>query len=57
MTFRNRELPDYVTSKWLRFTFVSKFVSTYVTFVSQTENPWDIRRPGGQGDAGDLGRD
>ncbi|KAF8483697.1 hypothetical protein DFH94DRAFT_723573 [Russula ochroleuca] len=35
---RREELPDYVTSKWFRYTFVS----TYITFVGQTEDPCDV---------------
>jgi hypothetical protein len=35
---RSEELPEYVTPKWFRFTFVS----TYMTFISQTADPWDV---------------
>lgn len=36
---RDREpIPDFVTMKWFRQTFVS----TYMAFVGQVENPWEM---------------
>jgi hypothetical protein len=35
---QHKEFPDYVTPKWFRFTFVS----TYMTFISQTADAWDV---------------
>jgi hypothetical protein len=32
------EFPDYVTAAWFRHTFVS----TYMAFVGQTADPWDV---------------
>ncbi|KAN0130427.1 hypothetical protein V8E53_011828, partial [Lactarius tabidus] len=32
------ELPTFITAKWFRFTFVS----TYMTFVAQTADPWEV---------------
>ena len=31
-------MPNYVTTKWFRQTFVS----TYMAFISQTTNPWEV---------------
>lgn len=30
--------PDNIDSKWMRYTFIS----TYISFVSQTADPWDV---------------
>lgn len=35
---RREELPDGVLEKW----FWSRFVSTYMAFVGQTADPWDV---------------
>ena len=35
---RNEELPDWVDVQWFRHTFVT----TYMAFVGQTLNPWDV---------------
>jgi hypothetical protein len=35
---RNEGLPEWVNPQWFRFTFVS----TYMMFVGQTLNPWDV---------------
>ena len=35
---RNEELPRWIDSQWFRHTFVT----TYMAFVGQTTNPWDV---------------
>ena len=35
---RNEELPDWVEQHWFRYTFVT----TYIAFVGQTADPWDV---------------
>jgi len=35
---RYDELPDWVDAHWFRYTFVT----TYMAFVGQTVNPWDV---------------
>ena len=35
---RNEELPDWVGSHWFRHTFVT----TYMAFIGQTTDPWDV---------------
>ena len=35
---RDEELPNFVSPKWFRYTFVS----TYIAFVSQTPDPWYV---------------
>ncbi|KAF8502579.1 hypothetical protein JB92DRAFT_2973067 [Gautieria morchelliformis] len=35
---RNEDLPDWIDGKWFRHTFVT----TYMAFVGQTINPWDV---------------
>jgi hypothetical protein len=35
---RNEELPDWVEPQWFRHTFVT----TYMAFVGQTTDPWDV---------------
>ena len=35
---RGEELPDGVPEEWFRYTFVS----TYLAFVGQTADPWDV---------------
>jgi hypothetical protein len=35
---RNEELPEWVELQWFRHTFVT----TYMAFVGQTYNPWDV---------------
>jgi hypothetical protein len=35
---RREALPNHVTPKWFRYTFVS----TYIDFVGQTANPWKV---------------
>ena len=35
---RNEELPDWVNQHWFRHIFVT----TYMAFVGQTADPWDV---------------
>jgi hypothetical protein len=35
---RNEGLPDWVDAQWFRYAFVT----TYMAFVGQTANPWDV---------------
>ena len=35
---RNEELPDWVDLQWFQHTFVT----TYMAFVGQTADPWDV---------------
>jgi hypothetical protein len=35
---RNENLPDWVDARWFRHTFVT----TYMAFVGQTADPWDV---------------
>ena len=35
---QNEELPDWVEAHWFRH----MFVTTYMAFVGQTMNPWDV---------------
>ena len=35
---RNEELPDWVDAHWFRHIFVT----TYMAFVGQTTDPWDV---------------
>jgi len=35
---RNEELPDWIDAQWFRYTFVP----TYMAFVGQTVDPWDV---------------
>ncbi|KAN0131106.1 hypothetical protein V8E53_011107 [Lactarius tabidus] len=35
---RAEELPTFITAKWFQFTFVS----TYMTFVAQSADPWEV---------------
>jgi hypothetical protein len=35
---RNEELPNWVEAHWFRHTFVT----TYMAFVGQTTDPWDV---------------
>jgi hypothetical protein len=35
---QNEELPDWVEAQWFRHTFVT----TYMAFVGQTTDPWDV---------------
>src|SRR5690348_13776819 len=35
---RSEGLPDWVNPTWFRYTFVT----TYMSFVGQTTNPWDV---------------
>jgi hypothetical protein len=34
----SQAFPDNIDLKWFRYTFIS----TYITFVSQTADPWDV---------------
>jgi len=35
---QSEELPDWIEAQWFRHTFVT----TYMVFVSQTIDPWDV---------------
>jgi hypothetical protein len=35
---RTEELPDWIDQKWFRHVFVT----SYIAFVGQTANPWDV---------------
>ena len=35
---RNKELPDWIDQQW----FCQTFITTYMSFIAQSVNPWDI---------------